>query len=36
VLHIRDEGVRADASVEAIASVNLLQQGGVLGATDAS
>ncbi|MGB3070282.1 MAG: acetyl-CoA C-acetyltransferase [Ottowia sp.] len=35
-LHLKDEGVRADASLEGIASVKLLQEGGVISAANAS
>lgn len=34
--HITDEGIRADASLEAIGSVKLLQEGGVISAANAS
>lgn len=35
-LHVRDEGVRADATLEGIASVRLLQPDGVISAANAS
>ena len=35
-LHVRDEGVRADATLESIASVKLLQEGGKISAANAS
>ena len=35
-LHTRDEGIRYDASIESIASVKLLQEGGALTAASAS
>jgi acetyl-CoA C-acetyltransferase len=35
-LHARDEGIRADASLEAIAAVKLLQEGGRITAANAS
>jgi acetyl-CoA C-acetyltransferase len=35
-LHVKDEGVRADATLESIGSVKLLQEGGVLSAANAS
>lgn len=34
--HVRDEGIRFDATLEGIASVKLLQEGGVLSAANAS
>lgn len=34
--HVKDEGIRYDASLEAIGSVKLLQQGGVISAANAS
>ena len=34
--HVRDEGIRYDASLEAIGSVRLLQEGGVISAANAS
>ncbi|TMV15300.1 acetyl-CoA C-acetyltransferase [Arenibacterium halophilum] len=35
-LHTRDEGIRADASLEAIGSVKLLEEGGMISAANAS
>jgi acetyl-CoA C-acetyltransferase len=35
-LHVRDEGIRADATLEGIASVKLLQEGGKISAANAS
>ncbi|HEX5998297.1 MAG TPA: acetyl-CoA C-acetyltransferase [Hyphomicrobiaceae bacterium] len=35
-LHERDEGIRADATLESIGSVKLLQEGGVISAANAS
>jgi acetyl-CoA C-acetyltransferase len=34
--HVRDEGIRYDATLEAIGSVKLLQEGGVISAANAS
>ena len=34
--HLRDEGIRADATLEGIGSVKLLQEGGVISAANAS
>ncbi|WP_294198021.1 acetyl-CoA C-acetyltransferase [uncultured Sphingomonas sp.] len=34
--HLRDEGIRADATLEGIASVKLLQEGGMISAANAS
>lgn len=36
VAHVRDEGIRADATLESIGSVKLLQEGGVISAANAS
>jgi acetyl-CoA C-acetyltransferase len=36
VPHVRDEGIRYDASLESIGSVKLLQEGGVISAANAS
>ncbi len=36
VSHVRDEGIRYDASLETIGSVKLLQEGGVISAANAS
>jgi acetyl-CoA C-acetyltransferase len=36
VKHIRDEGIRYDASLESIGSVKLLEQGGIISAANAS
>ena len=36
VAHVRDEGIRYDASLESIGSVKLLQEGGVISAANAS
>lgn len=36
ILHLRDEGIRADATLEGIASVKLLQEGGAITAANAS
>jgi acetyl-CoA C-acetyltransferase len=36
VSHVRDEGIRYDASLESIGSVKLLQEGGVISAANAS
>lgn len=35
-LHVSDEGIRADASLEAISSVKLLEEGGMISAANAS
>ena len=35
-LHVKDEGIRADATLESIGSVKLLKEGGVLSAANAS
>ncbi|HYG30885.1 MAG TPA: acetyl-CoA C-acetyltransferase [Allosphingosinicella sp.] len=35
-LHVRDEGIRADATLEGIASVKLIQEGGKISAANAS
>ncbi len=35
-MHVQDEGIRFDASLEAIGSVKLLQEGGVISAANAS